>query len=212
MARVDKRSELAENKRQARLADILSAAERLFSSRGYHHTSISDVIEAAAISRGTFYLYFNSKEALFLKLLDRFVNSIMGVVEVVDPHSSNPTEQIYENIRRVVDVVFDNHHLAVLAFRETIGLDAEVDRKLHALYGFLHEMVEGALEKGVRVGLIRAVNERIVSTAAIGAIKEVFYQYLVIDNEPTPDRAAVAGALFDFCLKGLLLEPSTSQS
>jgi AcrR family transcriptional regulator len=201
----DRRSTLAKDKRQARLADILRAAERLFSTRGYHQTSISDVIEAASISRGTFYLYFDSKEALFLDLLDRFVKHITSVVQVVDPNSSNPTQQIYENIRRVVDVVFDNRERAVVAFRETLGLDAGVDQKLNALYGFLHEMVEGALVKGVRIGLIRAVNERVVSTAVIGAIKEVFYQYLVIDSSQSPNREEVAGALYDFCLKGLLL-------
>ena len=82
-----------------------------------------------------------------------------------------------------------------------------VDQKLDTLYGFLHEMVEGALFNGVRVGLIRQVNEKIVATALIGAIKEVFYRYLAIDRVQTPDREAVAMAMFDFCLRGLLLEP-----
>jgi AcrR family transcriptional regulator len=205
MAREDRRSKNAANRRDARVAEIIRAAERVFSTRGYHYTSISDVIDEAEISRGTFYLYFDSKEALFLELLDRFVKRVIDAVKVVDPHASDATEQIYENIRRIVDVVFDNRHLAVLAFRETLGIHALVDQKLNALYGFLHENLEGALEQGVRVGLIRQVNEKIVSTAAIGAIKEVFYRFLVVDTDRTPDREEVAGALFDFCLKGLLV-------
>ncbi len=199
----DGRTRRAEAKRRARRAEIARAAERLFGTRGFHATSIADLIEAAGISRGTFYIYFDSKEALFLDLIDRFAKRIMEVVQVVDPSGPDPTGQIYENVRRVVDVVFDNRDLAVLVFRETIGLDSGVDKKLSDLYGFLHEMVEGALSKGARWGIIRPVNERIVATALIGGFKEVFYQHLVVDPMTAPDREAVAISLFEFGIRGL---------
>jgi len=200
----DGRTQRAEAKRKARREEILTAAQRVFSSRGYHAASITDVIDAAGISRGTFYLYFDSKDALFLDLIDRFTNHIMRVVEVVDPDGPDPTGQIYQNIRRVVDVVFDYRDLAVVAFRESVGLHQGIDGKLNKLYGFLREMIEGALDKGARWGIIRPVDERIVTIALIGGIREVFYQYLVVDPVGNPDREAVATSLFEFAVKGLL--------
>ena len=83
----DGRTQRAVAKRKARREEILTAAQRVFSIRGYHATSIADVIEAAGISRGTFYLYFDGKDALFLDLIDLFTQHIMNVVEVVDPAS-----------------------------------------------------------------------------------------------------------------------------
>jgi len=196
----------AEHMREQRRAEILHAAEVVFGQRGYHATSVADVIEAAGISRGTFYLYFTSKEALFLDLIDLFVSRAIAVVTTVDPKQPNALQQIYENLRRVVDVVFDNRHLAVLVIREQVGRDEALDEKLNRFYGFLHEMVEGALSKGARNGLNRQVNEPIVATAIIGAVKQVFYRHLVVDRVENVDREAVAKSLFEFGLRGLLIE------
>jgi hypothetical protein len=125
-------------------------------------------------------------------------------VHVVDPAGPNPTAEIYENVRRVVDVVFDNKHLTVMVLREGIGIRPEVDERLRRFYGFLHEMLGGALEKGARVGLIRKVNEPIVATALIGAVRELLLHHLVIAPERAPARAEVAESLLDFGMRGLL--------
>jgi len=200
----DRRSARAEIQRGRRRDAILRAASTLFSRQGYHSTSVADVIAAAGISRGTFYLYFDNKDSLFLELIEQFIQRIMDVVEVVDPSLPNPTGRIYDNVRRVVDVVFDNRELTVLVLREDVGLNPEVDEKLKRFYGFVRAMVEGALENGARVGLIREVNEPIVATALIGAIKEVFMHHLVVAADTEPARESVAESLLDFGLRGLL--------
>ena len=203
----DRRSARAEAQRGARREGILKAASVLFGRQGYHGTSVADVIAAAGISRGTFYLYFDNKDSLFLELMEQFIQRIMDVVEVVDAGGPDPTGKIYDNVRRVVDVVFDNQDLTVMVLREDLGLNPEVDEKLKRFYGFVREMVEGALENGARLGLIRKVNEPIVATALIGAIKEVFLHHLVIAPQTTPARESVAESLLDFGLRGLLLVP-----
>jgi AcrR family transcriptional regulator len=208
---LDRRSARAEAQRGRRRDAILRAASRLFSRQGYHSTSVADVIAAAGISRGTFYLYFDNKDSLFLELIEQFVQRIISVVEVVDPSRPHPTQRIYENVRRVVDVVFDNRDLTVLVLRENVGLNPEVDEKLQRFYGFVRSMVEGALENGARVGLIRKVNEPIVATALIGAIKEVFMHHLVIAPDNAPARESVAESLLDFGLRGLLREPAREE-
>lgn len=196
----------AEYMREQRRAEILRTAEAVFSEHGYHSTSVADVIDAAGISRGTFYLYFTGKDALFLDLIDLFVSRVIAVVTQVDPKDPAALDQIYDNLRRVVDVVFDNRHLAVLVIREQVGRDQALDEKLNRLYGFLHEMVEGALSKGASYQLNRPVNEAIVATAIIGAVKQVFYRHLVIDRVETVDREAVAKSLFEFGFRGLLID------
>jgi len=196
----------AEHMRGQRRAEILHAAEAVFSELGYHSTSVADVIDAAGISRGTFYLYFAGKDALFLDLIDLFVSRVIAVVTQVDPKDPAALDQIYDNLHRVVDVVFDNRHLALLVIREQVGRDEALDEKLNRLYGFLHEMVEGALSKGARHQLIRQVNEAIVATAIIGAVKQVFYRHLVVDRVESADREAVAKSLFEFGFRGLLID------
>ncbi|MGH7640851.1 MAG: TetR/AcrR family transcriptional regulator [Candidatus Dormibacteria bacterium] len=51
-----------------RRADILATALACFARSGYHATTMAEVAEAAEVSKGTPYLYFPSKEALYLEL------------------------------------------------------------------------------------------------------------------------------------------------
>jgi AcrR family transcriptional regulator len=200
------RSSRAEAQRERRRVHILLAAAKLFGQRGYHGTSVADVIEAAEISRGTFYLYFDSKDAVFLELMEQFIQRIMSVVQVVDPEGPTPTERIAENVRRVVEVVFEHRDLTVMVLREGFGVRPEVDEKLGRFYGFVREMLEGALRNGARHGLTRQVDEALAATALIGAIKEVFLNELVLGHSHEDGRKAISEALVDFGLRGLLIQ------
>lgn len=46
---------------------IVDAALRVFSARGYHHSTIADVVAESGLSVGAIYTYFPSKEALFIE-------------------------------------------------------------------------------------------------------------------------------------------------
>jgi AcrR family transcriptional regulator len=48
---------------------ILAAAEQVFGQDGFHRASVVDITRAAGVAQGTFYLYFPSKEALFVELV-----------------------------------------------------------------------------------------------------------------------------------------------
>ncbi len=59
---------VAEETRAARRDQIIAAALACFARAGYHATTMADVAAQAGVSKGTPYLYFESKEALFLAL------------------------------------------------------------------------------------------------------------------------------------------------
>ena len=48
---------------------ILAAAEQAFAELGFHSASIVKITEAAGVAQGTFYLYFESKQAVFEEVL-----------------------------------------------------------------------------------------------------------------------------------------------
>lgn len=50
-------------------AKLLEAAERIFAEHGYHDASIVKITEAAGVSQGTFYLYFQGKAEIFDQLV-----------------------------------------------------------------------------------------------------------------------------------------------
>lgn len=204
-AEADRRAIRAERQRSERRDAIARAAERVFGKLGYHAASISDVIDAAGISRGTFYLYFDGKDELFLELIERFIRLVTAALEVVDPTGPDPARRILENVQRVVDVAFDHPELTRVVLRESRGLNPDIDEKLDRLYGFLDDMLEGALNNGARTQLTRSVHTPVVSSALIGAFKEVFLRNLP-PSGPQCSRQELAEALFQFGIRGLLSE------
>lgn len=78
MPRVIKHPEL-------RREELLDCAQALFAARGYDNASLNEVIAAAGVSKGAFYHYFASKEALLEALADRLVRqSLAQVRDVLD--------------------------------------------------------------------------------------------------------------------------------
>ena len=202
---IDGRTLRAQARRAATREGILTAGERIFSTQGYLSSSVADVIASAKVARGTFYLHFESKEALFQELVDRFIERVRSVVQVVEPGPGpRPLIQIKENIERVVHLLFDQRDLAILVLREATGFDARVDEKLEELDSFLHGMVVGALKNGSDMGIIRKVNEGVVALALIGAIKEVLFQMVIREDATHVNREEVSETLFEFGLRGLL--------
>lgn len=74
MPRVIKHPEL-------RREELLDHAQALFLTRGYDKASLNDVIASAGISKGAFYHYFASKEALLEALAERFARQALAGVE-----------------------------------------------------------------------------------------------------------------------------------
>jgi AcrR family transcriptional regulator len=63
---------IAEEARAARRDQIIAAAAKCFAGSGYHLTTMADIAEAAGVSKGTPYLYFPGKEALFIALYEEW--------------------------------------------------------------------------------------------------------------------------------------------
>ncbi|MDF2802606.1 MAG: putative TetR family transcriptional regulator [Anaerocolumna sp.] len=58
-----------EKEREIRRNDIIDAAERVFSEKGYDLSTVDDVAKEAEFSKRTLYVYFNSKEQLYFEIM-----------------------------------------------------------------------------------------------------------------------------------------------
>jgi AcrR family transcriptional regulator len=66
---------------EGRRAEILAAALEEFTARGFAAARLDDVARRAGVAKGTIYLYFADKEALFQELVRSMVNPILGTLE-----------------------------------------------------------------------------------------------------------------------------------
>jgi TetR/AcrR family transcriptional regulator, transcriptional repressor for nem operon len=84
---------------------ILDAAGRLMHVRGYHATSLDDVLREGGVGKGNFYYHFKSKEDLGYAIIDRLVKTF--VERTLEPafvdSTGDPIGQIGSFLDRVVD-------------------------------------------------------------------------------------------------------------
>jgi len=201
----DGRVARAARQRRNRREQVLACAQRVFSRKGYHATGVADIIAEAGVARGTFYLYFESKRAIFDELLDRLLALLAASVRRIDvtPGARSPFEQLLDNVTRVVATLDEHRDLTRILLRSAPGIDADFDRKLEEFYGRLRDIIEGALALGREMGLTRELDPEVASLCVLGSVKEVMHHYLVEGDRRGLDRDHVARELLGYNLKGL---------
>ena len=205
---VDGRVRRGQESREARRSQIKETALRVFSEKGYHETSVSDLVDAAGVARGTFYLYFDSKDAIFLELLDDLTTHLRANIVGIDlsPGAAPHTEQLHATVVRILRTAVDNRPLTRIIFREAVGLHAAVAERLAAFDQELHGYVARSLELGAALGLIRPVDPAVSAACVVGSLREVVHRYVVHNDSPF-DLDSVATALLDHHLRGLSSPP-----
>lgn len=87
--------ELTRQRARARGA-LLRAGRRAFETRGYHGTRIMDVTAQAGMPVGSFYTYFDTKEALFQQLLVEVEDEVYGELAPAGPQTNDPADRIHQ--------------------------------------------------------------------------------------------------------------------
>jgi AcrR family transcriptional regulator len=129
---------------ETRAVALMDAAERLFIAKGIATTSIDDIAAGAQVAKGTFYLYFPSKEAMLGALQQRFVDTFCERLQnAMDRHRP------------------DNHHARLKAWVET-GLETYLDNVA------LHDVVFHEYRPENR----RMRNDNAVVTQLVGLLRQ----------------------------------------
>ena len=197
----------------ARREQILEHAAILFGQKGYHATSISDIIQSAGIARGTFYLYFKNKRAIFNEILDLLVVRIKKRIKRVDPSlgSESIRIQILKNITGVVELLTDNRALLSILLEGAVGLDKGFADKLSDFYQQVTQTIELSLRLGQEMALVRSCNTKVAALAGVGALKEVLYD-LLRNGSDALEIGELSAQLLDIFIQGVIIPGESYQS
>jgi TetR/AcrR family transcriptional repressor of nem operon len=83
---------------------IIEAGARIIHLKGFHHTGIQEVLDAAGVPKGSFYFYFKSKEDFGLQAIDFFNHMYLGMV---DPIAGNKALPPLKRIEKILDHFID---------------------------------------------------------------------------------------------------------
>jgi TetR/AcrR family transcriptional regulator len=153
--------ERKEREKEHRKEEILDAAQKVFFEKGLLLTTMDEIAEAAELSKGTLYIYYKSKEDLYLAVLMRGLELLYGMCEQVAASEGSVVQKVTKFVA-VYNEFFGLHRnfFKMLHFFETPQFHKQVSDELkqicHAQSARLWELVIVVLKKGMEEGLIRA--------------------------------------------------------
>ncbi len=146
---------------------ILEAAVELFAQRGYHATSMRDIAGAVAVRAAGIYHWYESKEAILLKLQDAFIIDLTAEVNAGIERQQRPEARMAAAVRE--HVVFHGLHT-----REAFVTDSEIRAlsprnrdRLVARRDEYQELFIGLIEDGLRAGVFTVSEVRVAAYAIL---------------------------------------------
>ena len=187
-----------------RRQQLLTHARDVFAKRGYHAAKIDEIVAAAGVARGTFYLYFEDKRTIFEEIVDRTIARLGMAILRVDPHDTarSVADQVRENIRRIVGLLLDDPATTKILLSDALGVDPAFDRKLLSFFDEIAKLLEGSLVDGQKLKIVAKGDPRLYAYLTMGALREVLVQ--TVARGASYDDEELVEAIFGFLSSGYL--------
>jgi len=202
-------------------AALLSAARRLFQSKGYANTKIADITCEAGRALGSFYTYFANKEELMEQLAEDFKAEIDEQMTDLDLTSAEP----YDVVRELCAVYWRScrdHSAELAAIFQASMLDERFARRWREIRSDARSKIAAGIRAVEQAGLARNPEPEATASAiasmmdyfsyvwliegpamgrptltdevAIATLARVFYRAVFASPEPDSSRITVAGS------------------
>jgi AcrR family transcriptional regulator len=195
---------------EARPAEILDAALTVFSARGFAAAKLDDVAKEAGVSKGTLYLYFKSKEALFEAMaLELMRMPVLAQLETI-AKAETATDGLRQLIQFMAKMLADPRRSALpkLIIAESAGFPELARIWLKSVIQPVRQRLVQLIEAGIASGEFRKVDSWATTKLVIAPFllttlwRHTFEQ---IDDRRF-DFAALLRQHMDFLLRGLEAE------
>jgi len=200
----------------ARPEELLNAALDVFAEQGFARARLDDVARRAGVTKGTVYLYFDSKESLFRELVRTKVGSSIAAGEEFVRKFGGPTPELLVGfIRRYWEVMMRpaNARLARVLLSE-LGSFPDLARFYLKEVQRVRSVIATIIERGVGRGEFRSVSS-VFAARALQVLcvhlaqQQSFYH---ADDKTGFDDAEVIAGIIDLYLHGVLAESGSSGS
>ena len=166
-----------------RREQILSAALRVFSRRGFAATRISDIVSACGTSHGLLYHYFDSKEHIFIELFKRAIEASSESLLMIEAMPVPPLEKVTRTAAYILDSIAKSEETAYYFLIVVHALIAEGIDEVHDIYRNSAEantVLSRILRKGQADGTIKEGNCDEMATVFFSAITGLALEKLMV--------------------------------
>ncbi len=159
---------------EARRSELADVALKLWAEQGYDTTSVAEIAREAGVAKGTFYVYFESKQSLLLDVLRR--NSLVpNVLRLIDDLQHDSLETAVSGfVRGAWSHLSEHRELVLLVMRELPTHLDEAREVVERVIVPSNEALAGYLESHIPSGRAAELSTVISVRALVGMILVVF--------------------------------------
>ncbi len=169
---------MAETTVRTRRADVVKAAARLFSERGYHGASMQHLGEALGLQRGSLYAHIGSKEELLFDVVEEGAERFLERGEQALGAGGSATERLKALLVGHAETAAEHLDAATVFLNEWRYLSEDLRAAVQAKRDRYEAMVRSIVEQGIASGEFRAdADVRFAATLVLSAGNWLFSWY-----------------------------------
>ena len=190
---------------ELRRSELIREASRLFAAHGVDETAVSDIVAAAGVAQGTFYLYFESKADIVNAVVETLSEQIVaGVIAIAAQEGAGSVDRLLRMRDELLSAAGPER--AVLEFFHRPGNEAFHDRVSRDAVRRTVPAFEAVIEQGCAEGVFR-ISHPDDAARFLGALMDVTDPFDVFAK---PERLwHHTEALTEFALRGLGCDETT---
>lgn len=175
---------------ERRQAEIVDIAAKVFAERGFHATTIEDLVEATGLQRGGLYHYMRNKDDLLIRIHERFIEPLLADARAALGAGDSPDVAL-RNLGRVLMHDIANYLPQVTVFLHEWRFVAQHDRwrSIRESRREFEGLISKTLEEGVEQGLFAIKDVRIATLGFLGMFN-YSYQWFQPKGRVSPDDLA----------------------
>lgn len=158
------------------------AALKVFSSKGYHKTTMAEIAMEAGFGKGTLYWYWKSKEKLYFALIEESHNEFLELVRQAGEIEGNALEKLYWLGNETVDLHYRHRDYTKLSWKmraeELEAFSPEYVEKLHNNNNQIKKKLEEIISQGIEEGTLPAVDPYYMACMLLGLMEGMEIQWL----------------------------------
>jgi AcrR family transcriptional regulator len=160
--------------------DLLSAAVRVLAHKGFHDTKITDLAAEADVGVGTFYLHFETKDALFDALVEETVRRLKAAVDAARLAVDDPVERMRRSNAAFCRFADQNREV----FRIVFGHAAAYHDVIQRAQDLFAADIEANVREGIAAGVFAPVPTDIAAQAVVGMATRILSWWTMHESIP----------------------------
>lgn len=159
---------------EARRTELADAALRLWAEKGFDATSVASIADAAGVSKGTFYVYFSSKQALLEDVLRRY-SLLPNIQSLAEDLGDRPFEEAVELfVRQAWSHLLEHRDLVRLAVREMPSHLEQVQEALEHIFIPGNQLIASYLESRLGPERAKEISLVVAGRGLVGMVMMMF--------------------------------------